>query len=67
MKAALILLGVIVVLLGIGSGVYKTTQSHLLGLYTTSSSPYSNLAAPLIIGGVILVIIGAVIPHRKED
>jgi hypothetical protein len=67
MKAALILLGVIVVLLGIGAGVYKTTQSHLLDLYTTSSSPYSNLAAPLIIGGIILVIIGVVIPHRKED
>ena len=48
-------------------GFYKTTQSHLLDLYTTSSSPYSNLAAPLIIGGIILVIIGVVIPHRKED
>lgn len=67
MKAALIILGVIVVLLGIGTGVYKTTQSHLLGLYTKSSSPYINLAVPLIIGGVILVIIGAVIPHRKEN
>ena len=32
---------------------------------TTTSSPYSNLAAPLIIGGVILIIIGAVVPRQK--
>jgi membrane-bound ClpP family serine protease len=65
MKGALIFLGLIVIVLGIVAGVYKTTQSHLLGLYTTTSSPYSNLAAPLIIGGVILIIIGAVVPRQK--
>jgi hypothetical protein len=71
MKILLIGLGFVAILLGIGAAVYTTTstQSHLFGLFSTShtSSPFQSLMIPLIIGGAILIIIGAVIGRSKKN
>jgi uncharacterized membrane protein YdcZ (DUF606 family) len=67
MKTAFIILGVVVVLLGIAAGAFSSSQSHLFGLYTTTSSPYKDLMVPLIIGGVILIVIGAVVSKKGQN
>ena len=70
MKALLIVIGIVLILLGIGAGVYQTTttESHLFGLFSTSSTstPYQSYMVPLIIGGAVLIIVGAVIGRSKE-
>jgi uncharacterized membrane protein len=57
---ALGVIGIILILLGIGAGVYQTTT-----LYFFSSTPYRSYMLPLIIGGAILIIAGVVIGRRK--
>ena len=65
MKVALIVLGLILIILGVGAGVFTSSQSQLFGLYTTTSTPYKEFMIPLIIGGAILIIVGAVIPAKR--
>jgi uncharacterized membrane protein len=62
--------GTVLILLGIGAGIYQatTTESHLFGLYSTSSSstPYRVFTIPLLIIGTLLVIAGILIWRRKR-
>ena len=70
MNKSLIIIGIIVLALGIFANVYSvtTTQSHLWGLYSTSNTsiPYSTYSIPLLIGGLILIIVGAIIKESKK-
>jgi len=59
--AALSIIGIILVLLGIGAGLYQSTT-----LYLFSSKPYQNYMLPLIIVGAILIIAGVVIGRWKK-
>jgi len=70
MNKTLLIIGIIVLALGIFANIYSatTTQSHLFGLYSTSSNsnPYSSYSVPLLIGGIILIIVGAVMKEEKK-
>ncbi len=62
--------GVLLILLGIAAGSYESTatESHLFGLYYTSttSTPFQSYMLPLIIGGAVLIIAGIVIGLRSK-
>lgn len=62
MNATLIVLGIVAVVIGGFASMYTETQvqNHLWGLYqtTSTSSPYSGLAVPLVIGGIVLIMVG---------
>lgn len=70
MNTGLLLIGIIVILLGIGAMIYEETQttSELWGLTskTTTSNPYQEYSFPLIIGGVVLVVVGAFVGRGSE-
>ncbi len=59
MNKPLIVIGVILLAIGIVAGIYTTTQEQLFGLYTTSTIPYAAYMIPLVIGGIVLMIVGA--------
>lgn len=64
MNKTLLIIGIVILALGIFANIYSetTTQSHLFGLYSTSSvsNPFSDYSFALLIGGVILIIVSAV-------
>jgi len=66
----LIITGIVFLFLGIFASAYSitTSQSHLWGLYSTSttSTPYYEYSIPLLIGGIILIIIPAVMKGGKK-
>ena len=70
MNKTLLIIGIVVLVLGIFANIYSvtTTQSHLFGLYSTSSSsnPYLTYSVPFLIGGIVLIIVGAVIKEGKK-
>ncbi|PIN95730.1 hypothetical protein COU56_00665 [Candidatus Pacearchaeota archaeon CG10_big_fil_rev_8_21_14_0_10_31_9] len=53
----LLWVGIGLIVLGIFSGAYTTSQEHLWGLYNTTSTPYSTMAFPLLLVGIILIIV----------
>lgn len=55
------IIGAVLIGLGIGAGLYKTTT-----LYFFTSTPYKSYMLPLIIGGSILLAAGALIGLRKN-
>lgn len=65
MKKSLVTIGVVLLAIGIIAGVFTTTQTHLFGLYSTSSIPYAAYMVPLLVGGIVLIIIGAM-TGKKE-
>jgi len=65
MNKSLIIIGVVLLAIGIVAGIFTTTQSHLFGLYSTSSIPYAAYTIPLFVGGIVLIIVGAV-TGKKE-
>jgi uncharacterized membrane protein YdcZ (DUF606 family) len=65
MNKALIIIGVVLLAIGIVAGVFTSTQSHLFGLYSTTSTPYAAYMIPLLIGGIVLIIVGAVVGKKK--
>jgi hypothetical protein len=71
MKSLLIGIGVVLVLLGIGAWIYQTTTQHdiLWGLFhwTSTSTPYQAYALPMLIGGVVLIIVGAAVGGGKRE
>lgn len=70
MNKTLLIIGIVILALGIFANIYSstTTQSHLFGLYSTSSTsnPYSTYSVPLFIGGIILIIVGAIVKESKK-
>ncbi|PIU29826.1 hypothetical protein COT07_04105 [Candidatus Woesearchaeota archaeon CG07_land_8_20_14_0_80_44_23] len=65
MNKSLIIIGIVLLVIGIVAGAFITTQSHLFGLYTTTSTPYAAYMIPLLVGGIILIIVGA-LTGKKE-
>jgi len=65
MNKSLLIIGIIVLLIGIFTGAYTTSQSHLFGLFSTTSSPYADFSIPLMIGGIVLIIVSIFIGKKK--
>ncbi len=66
MNRILIAIGIVVAIIGVVAGALVITTPQLFGLVTTSDTPYAQYMIPLIIGGMVLIIVGAVIPSRKN-
>lgn len=66
MNRILIAIGIVVVIIGLVAGALVITTPQLFGLVTTSSTPYAQYMIPLIVGGIVLIIVGAVIPSKKN-
>ena len=62
-NTGLIVFGVLLLVAGFAALNYQATatQDHLFGLIQTSQTnkPYEPLGAPLMIGGIVLVAVGA--------
>ena len=65
MNRILIAIGIVVAIIGLVAGALVITTPQLFGLVTTSDTPYAQYMIPLIIGGLVLVIVGAVVPSKK--
>ena len=69
MNQSLIAIGVVMLIVGFValSYVQTATESHFFGWFETSetSKPYHYLGTPLMIGGIILVIVGALVGKEK--
>jgi len=66
MNRILIAIGIVVVIIGLVAGALVITTPQLFGLVTTSSTPYAQYMIPLIVGGIVLIIVGVVIPNKKN-
>ena len=69
-NTALILIGIVILLAGIAAGIYEETQTaDLAGLVitTTTDKPYQDYSIPLIVGGIILIIVGAFIGGKSNQ
>lgn len=65
MNRIIIAIGIVVAILGVVAGALVITTPQLFGLVNTESTPYAQYMIPLIIGGMVLIIVGAVIPEGK--
>jgi hypothetical protein len=65
MNVILVAIGVVVAIIGLIAGALVITTPQLFGLINTESTPYAQYMIPLIIGGLVLVIVGAVVPSKK--
>ena len=66
MNVILVTIGVVVAIIGLVAGALVITTPQLFGLINTESTPYAQYMIPLIIGGLVLVIVGAVVPSKKN-
>jgi membrane-bound ClpP family serine protease len=66
MNVILVAIGVVVAIIGLIAGALVITTPQLFGLVNTESTPYAQYMIPLIIGGLVLVIVGAVVPSKKS-
>ena len=66
MNSILVAIGIVVTIIGVIAGALVITTPQLFGLVTTSDTPYAQYMIPLIIGGIVLIIVGAVIPSKKN-
>jgi len=66
MNVILVAIGVVVAIIGVIAGAVVITTPQLFGLINTESTPYAQYMIPLIIGGLVLVIVGAVVPSKKN-
>jgi hypothetical protein len=66
MNVILVAIGVVVAIIGLIAGALVITTPQLFGLVNTESTPYAQYMIPLIIGGLVLVIVGAVVPNKKS-
>jgi hypothetical protein len=66
MNRILIAIGIVVAIIGVVAGAVVITTPQLFGLVNTESTPYVQYMIPLIIGGIVLIIVGAVIPSKKN-
>jgi len=65
MNRIIIAIGIVVAILGVVAGALVITTPQLFGLVNTESTPYAQYMIPLIIGGMVLIIVGAAIPEGK--
>jgi hypothetical protein len=64
MNVFLVAIGVVVAIIGLIAGAVVITTPQLFGLVNTESTPYAQYMIPLIIGGLVLVIVGALVPRK---
>ena len=62
----LVAIGVVVAIIGLIAGAIVITTPQLFGLVDTESTSYAQYMIPLIIGGIVLIIVGAVVPSKKN-
>ena len=66
MNTALFGVGVVLVILGLIASAYVVTETdeYLFGAFTDTDAerPYAGYAIPLIVVGILLMIVGALIP-----
>jgi hypothetical protein len=65
MNIILVAIGIVVAIIGLIAGALVITTPQLFGLVQTESTPYAQYMIPLIIGGIVLVIVGAVMPESR--
>ncbi len=65
MNTILVAIGVAVAIIGLIAGALVITTPQLFGLVNTESTPSAQYMIPLIIAGIVLVIVGIVIPQTK--
>jgi len=66
----LILIGIVVLLLGTATGIYEEKQTtEIGGLISTTATdkPYQDYSIPLLVGGIILIIVGAFIGGKSNQ
>ena len=66
MNRILIVIGIVVAIIGIIAGALVVTTPQLFGLVNTESTPYAQYMIPLIIAGLVLIIVGVVIPSKTH-
>jgi hypothetical protein len=66
MNVILVGIGVVVAIIGLIAGALVITTPQLFGLVSTSDTPYAQYMIPLIIGGIVLIIVGMVVPSKKS-
>ena len=66
MNRILIVIGIIVAIIGLIAGALVVTTPQLFGLVNTESTPYAQYMIPLIIAGMVLIIVGVVIPNKTN-
>ncbi len=66
MNRLLIAIGVIVVIIGVIAGTIVFVTPELFGLITVNETPYAQYMIPLIIAGLVLIIVGAAVPGKKN-
>jgi hypothetical protein len=67
MNRILIAIGIVVAIIGLIAGALVITTPQLFGLVNTESTPYAQYMIPLIIGGMVLIIVGAIIPESRTQ
>ena len=65
MNRILIAIGIAVAIIGLIAGALVITTPQLFGLINTESTPYAQYMIPLIIGGMVLIVVGAAIPENR--
>jgi membrane-bound ClpP family serine protease len=65
MNTIRIAIGIVVAIIGVVAGAVIVTTPQLFGLVETESTPYAQYMIPLIIGGIVLIIVGAVMPESR--
>ena len=65
MNRILIAIGIVVVIIGLIAGAVVITTPQLFGLINTSDTPYAQYMILLIIGGMVMITVGSVIPRKK--
>ena len=65
MNKYLIIIGVVLLVIGIVAGIFTTTQSQFFGMYNTTSIPYAAYMIPLLVGGIVLIIVGAFVGKKE--
>ncbi|RLG44970.1 MAG: hypothetical protein DRN92_07245 [Thermoproteota archaeon] len=59
-------LGVIILLVGVFCLAFYTTESAAWGLIKRTTHPLEPFGLPLLVLGLIVALIGAVMPSKKE-
>ena len=49
--------GLVLVILGVIAAIYTSSEARILGLLVVETKPYEVYAAPLVIGGIVLMVV----------
>ncbi len=66
MNRPLIAIGIVVVVIGLIAGTFVIVTPEFFGLISANETPYAQYMIPLIIAGLVLIIVGAMVPGKKK-